>query len=401
MSGPESWRERRDWVERRVTDGSGPWPVVLMGGFAAAWYGFLALIAWLVWAMPEAERTGPLVVLAVFAAAGLMLVVFAVRVTAHWLRFPPSVFELDAVPFAVGGWVAGLVVAPKALARADEVELTLDCLEVWQMRRGESEKVVWREEAALRGVELVSDPGGTLLPVAFSVPPDARPTGDVPGNRIKWRLTARASLPGPDYVASFEVPVLRAAEPAPPCPRPLTPARMVREAPDGSGRPAASKIRVEHRPGAVALQYPSPPWVARWTIAPVVLVVAAALIGRFAFAGDTVSWLVCIAVGLALAGFLLCLTAFGVLTHPNRVEVRPDVVIVRRGLFGRGWDRRIPRREVVAVDQVPFQNGPRVDYTVDIRTRDGKSYNAALGLRDRAEALWLARELDRLVRDVS
>ena len=50
------------------------------------------------------------------------------------------------------------------------------------------------------------------------------------------------------------------------------------------------------------------------------------------------------------------------------------------------------------VKHVPLQNGPRVDHSVDIETKDGKSYNAALGLRDLAEARWLADEIGRRVR---
>jgi hypothetical protein len=102
-------------------------------------------------------------------------------------------------------------------------------------------------------------------------------------------------------------------------------------------------------------------------------------------------------VGAGLTLLALAMALFGVLTHPNRVEVRSDVVVVRRGVFGRGWDRRIPRRDVVAVKRVPLQNGPRLDHSVDIETRDGKSYNAALGLRDLAEAQWLADEIGRWV----
>jgi hypothetical protein len=58
---------------------------------------------------------------------------------------------------------------------------------------------------------------------------------------------------------------------------------------------------------------------------------------------------------------------------------------------------RIPRERVTGVKHVPLQNGPRVDHTVDIQTEDGKSYNAALGLRDLAEARWLALAIERQV----
>lgn len=162
-------------------------------------------------------------------------------------------------------------------------------------------------------------------------------------------------------------------------------------------QPPSSRIRVEPLLDGAAFQYPSPSWIRGWTIVPLLIVAASAVVGTLLFPDDTNAMLLCGAAGLAVALIMLTLTLLGVMTTPNRVEIGADTVIVRRGLFGRGWDRRIPRARVVAVKHVPLQNGPRVDHTVDIETEDGKSYNAALGLRDLAEARWLAFEIERQV----
>jgi hypothetical protein len=366
--------------------------LVVLWAFALSWYGFLALMAFLVWARPPSSGArAPLAILSVFAAAGLLLLVLAVRVTWHRLRFGRSWFEMDDVPFRPGGWVGGIVRAPASL-HVDAFSVTLDCQEVWEgVRQSTHRSVVWRDEAIVGAELLGRDSSGVYVPVSIAIPADARPTSEEGVRPIEWHLTVSAARPGLDYGASFEVPVFAARGPVPDPVRAPSPQRPV------DVQPPSSRIRVEPSLDGAAFQYPSPSWIRGWTIVPLLIVPAAAVAGMLIFPDDTSSMLLCGAAGLALALFLFSLTLLGVLTTPNRVEIHADAVVVRRGLFGRGWDRRIPRERVTAVKHVPLQNGPRVDHTVDIETEDGKSYNAALGLRDLAEARWLAFAIERQV----
>ena len=383
--------QRRDWAARRVEHVIGAAALVLLWGFALCWYGSLALMGFLVWARPPAPGArAPLAILAVFAAAGLLLVIVAVRSTWHRLRFGRSSFEMDDLPFRPGGWVGGIVHAPASL-HVPAFSVALDCQEVWEGRKSRTRNVVWREEAIVGAELLGRDSSGVYVPIEIAVPADARPTSAELGQQIEWYLTVSAARPGLDYDASFEVPVFAARGPVPDPVRAPSPQRPV------DVQPPSSRIRVEPSLDGAAFQYPSPSWIRGWTIVPLLIVPAAAVAGMLIFPDDTSSMLLCGAAGLALALFLFSLTLVGVLTTPNRLEIHADAVVVRRGLFGRGWDRRIPRERVKAVKHVPLQNGPRVDHTVDIQTEDGKSYNAALGLRDLAEAKWLAFEIERQV----
>jgi hypothetical protein len=399
---PESdappWLMRRDWAARRVEDGAGPLPLVLLWGFSVVWYGALSLSAWAMQTRLGRPGTGAArVVLVLFAVAGLLPVLGAVFITLHRLRFQRSTFELDELPFAVGGWVSGVVEAPAALAGAQAVDLTLDCLDVNVHGENTSRTTKWREEAIVEAAEIEPGPRRVRIPVAIAVPPGALATTRLSaGSGIEWTLSVGAALPGLDYRADFIVPVfaLPGAPGAPP--RPLSRSRAVREG-TGWARPPGTRIRLQELTDGAALQYPAPSWLPYWTLGPLLLVPAGALVGRLAFPGDATALLISVGVGAAVALFALALALLGLLTRPDRVEIRGDLVVVRRGLFGRGWDRRIPRREVAAVKHVPLQNGPRVDHTVDIETRDGRSYNAALGLRDLAEAKWLASEIERRV----
>jgi hypothetical protein len=385
--------KRADWAARRVPDAGGTALLVVLWVFTLFWYGMLGLMGLLAWTRPPTSGTqgGALAVLGLFALAGLVILNLAVRATWHRLRFGRSAFEMDGLPFQPGGWVSGVVHAPADLG-VDDFAVTLDCTRVRESGRSTHRTVVWREVTAVGRDQLGRDASARLVPVSIAVPADALPTCGERGKRVEWTLSVSATRPGLDYEASFELPVFETGRLPPDRVRTPSPMR-----PDDM-RPPSSRIRVEPRADGAVIQYPTPSWLKGWTVVPILIVPAAAAAGWLLFPDDRISALLCAAAGVAFALFLLAITAFGLLTTPNRVEIHGDTVVVRRGLFGRGWDRRIPRQQVVAVKHVPLQNGPRVDYTVDIATRDGRNYNAALGLRDLGEARWLAHEIERQIR---
>jgi len=386
------WTWRGDWAEGRVDFVVPPGALWFLWGFALFWYGFLAVAALLISTHPTDDARMAFGILAVFAAAGVLILAFAVRATWHRARFGRSTFDMDSVPFPPGGWVSGVVHVPPAARKVNRFNVALDCVEVWDGSETTHRAVVWREEATVEGSLVDRDSAGAHVPVCIAVPPGARETCGDRGKRIEWQLRVNAVRRGLDYDASFEVPVFASAD------APAAPVRLPSLVRPAELQPAGSRIRVETGPAGAVFQYPSPSWLFGWIVGPLLLVPAAALIGRLAFSNDAESFLVSVAVGVGLALFLLAITAMGVFTTPNRVEVRDDCVAVRRGLFGRGWDRRIPREDIVAVRHVPFQNGSQVAYSIDLSTRDGRSYSAALSIKDLGEAKWLAAEIERQAR---
>jgi hypothetical protein len=136
----------------------------------------------------------------------------------------------------------------------------------------------------------------------------------------------------------------------------MTPAQRAQQ--DGA-QPAGSRIRLETGPDGVVIQYPNPSGIFPWAVGALLLVPAGALIGHPV-------------VGLAAAVFVLGILLAGVVDHPRRVELRSDAVIVRRGLFGLRWDRRIARQDLSAVKH-ELQSG--VHHTLDIELRGGDRCN--------------------------
>jgi hypothetical protein len=231
-------------------------------------------------------------------------------------------------------------------------------------------------------------------------PMTARPTCNEVGQRVEWWLSVTARPPRLDYDASFELPVfaVEGDVPLPPqrlspggpmaapddaprsSPRALsmTPARRAQQ--DGA-QPAGSRIRLETGPDGIVIRYPNPSGIFPWAVGALLLVPAGALIGHPLG-------------GLAAAVFVLAILVAGVVDHPRRVELRGDAVIVRRGLFGLRWDRRIARQDLSAVKH-EVQSGPY--HTLDLELRGGDRCNVGKWdqVRDATEAEWLKGEFER------
>lgn len=387
---------RPEWRDGRVVH-SVPWsPVVFLWGFALVWNAALLGFGWLLWTMPPRDGRGVATgTLAVFAVAGVALVVGAVGTAWSRARFGRSEFALDAVPFAIGGWVSGVIHVPPAAAGAASFDVVLDCLRIVPMNRGTNRSTTWREEVTVSAAGLDRDASGVRVPVAIMVPADGFPSGTLDRRRIEWRVSIAASLPGMDYDANFEVPVFHVGGAAAPPPRPLS---RLRGEGEGMSRPPGTRIQVQHRPDGLTIQYPTPKWVLSWALGPMmVLPVVGWLVGRRAYPGELSAELAGVAVGLAAAAVLLALTVAAVLLTPNRVEVRADEVLVLSGAYGFGYTRRIARRDVKAVKHVPVQNGPSVTHTVVVETRDGRTVMATPSIAGLTEARWLTGELERAV----
>jgi len=395
---------RPDWAARRVVHEVTAGGLIALWGFALAWYAAILGFGALLWRTPDPSgRAGAAGVLGVFAAAGLFLVYMSVIATRRRARFPSSVFELDNTPFAVGGCVSGVLVAPPATATAESFEFILDCFERHALSGSSRRVSLWREEASVPAAGLHRRDGNILVPVALMTPITARPTCAEVGQRVEWWLSVTARPPGLDYDASFECPVfavegavrsppqsflpsrpVAAPEDAPrELPRPLsiTPAQRAEQ---DRTQPAGSRIRLETGPDGVVIRYPNPSGIFPWAAGALLLVPAGALIGHPVG-------------GLAVAVFVLGILLAGVVDHPRRVELRSDAVIVRRGLFGLRWDRRIARQDLSAVKHEVQSGGY---HTLDLELRGGDRCNVGKydQVRDATEAEWLKGEFERALR---
>ena len=96
--------------------------------------------------------------------------------------------------------------------------------------------------------------------------------------------------------------------------------------------------------------------------------------------------------GAVIGGVLTALSVVGVMLDTRRIEVAPDAVRVRRGLLGIGFHRTIPRADIATVEEEASRSDPPT-YSVNIKTRAGRSYWAAMALPEPDQAAALATRL--------
>jgi hypothetical protein len=238
------WLWRPDWAEGRVGSASrsasaGSWFVALL----------LALLgAWTIFPVREAlagkENKLVLLVLA-FPLVGLYLLYLAGKATLRRMKFGRSFFELETVPGVLGGRLAGAIRTSKKIDSPDGHQLTLSCVERCASD-GDSpsniEKVLWQEEAEVRGEESweTRDDPGSSIPVSFHVPPSLRPSDLSSAKSITWRLRVRSRVAGIDYEDVFEVPVFKTA---------LSGDHAEHFPPENEARPASEWVETARRAG--------------------------------------------------------------------------------------------------------------------------------------------------------
>jgi len=187
--------------------------VVFIWILAVAWNGVAAPM--LVF-LPGELRSGNYAALAglILPVVGLVLLIWAIRVTARWRRFGVSELALARNPVPVGGEFVGAIRA-RFDTPPQQMTVGLYCIRrvSGHSSAGMNETVVWQQETAVPPDAMGRDASGMVIPFRFDIPGDAPPT-DREGSpvSIRWRLRAEADVKGVDYASRFEVPVFRIAD---------------------------------------------------------------------------------------------------------------------------------------------------------------------------------------------
>jgi hypothetical protein len=378
------WLWREDWAARRITDSArlalwGSWAFAILWNLASLPAAVVAVRVLL----GQGQRTA--LVALVFPAVGLGLLVWAVRATLRYRRFGVSQLELGTLPAVVGHSLDGTVRVPAGLRPPEGFRLVLSCIRRESSGTGRSrsttERILWQEERRAMG-------GGTGIPVAFAIPPDALPSDPrSAGDRVLWRLDVTGEVPGVDYSAAFEVPVFRTEASQLPRTEAERAADATVVAPAEYRQPASSPIQVSTTRRGTEIYFPparNPGFAAGLTVfAAIWLGAIALMLGLHAP--------ILFPVVFGLVGVLLVFAVLDARLGVTRVWAEPGAVTV-----ATGWV--VPRRErTLRADQVAdvtiriaSQAGNTPYYEVSLVTAEGKRVAAGQGIRDKREAEWLA-----------
>jgi hypothetical protein len=140
---------------------------------------------------------------------GLGVAAVAAYRTWRRVKFGESVLELANAPAALGAPLAGTIALSRTVQPVEGFVLRLACIHRVVTGTGKQrqvhEDILWQDE------QKVDSLLGDAVSVPFALPQDGEATDGADVNdRIFWRLDAKAKMPGVDYAAEFEVPVVSA-----------------------------------------------------------------------------------------------------------------------------------------------------------------------------------------------
>ncbi len=208
----------------------------------------------------ELAKGNTLVLLAlVFPLTGVLLALYALRLTASHLRYGRLAFEPDPDPGMIGGIMGGRIQLPVRVAGEGEVELALTCVRTRVTERQDhdgnsterTEKVIWQREG--RPVVRSKAPGSLLL-FRFAIPRELPPsdTDTTADGTHRWVLSLAVEMPGVSLQREFTVPIAREG---------TLPSAQIARLPEASGYGPAPQIPHEvlaiSRDGeAIEFRYP-------------------------------------------------------------------------------------------------------------------------------------------------
>lgn len=394
----EPWLWRNDWAAGRVKSNT-------KGSMVTAWVFaiFWNLISWMmtIFALPNAIQKGANgYFLLIFPAAGIALLIYAIRRTIAFAEFGKTCFEMASVPGVIGRDLKGSIQARFPHSPDHGVQLRLSCVHRYVSGSGNTsstnERILWREEAELNPTQLYPGPVGTTIPVFFHIPLDTQPTDNRNSrDQILWQLEAIAKVPGVDYHDVFEIPVFRTAQ---------TPTfeEEARAETSASQFHAREKSAPEHptvrvQPAAEGTEFYFP--AARNKGFAAFTTLFAAIFGTIGYflAAPRVP----IIFPVAFGGFGLLIGYFAVQMWlgTTRVVIGSSLRL-QSGLLGGGKVREIALSEISSItDRIGAQSGNGTGtpyYDIELNLTNGKKLTLGRSLRDKHEVEWLESEMTRL-----
>jgi hypothetical protein len=213
------WLRRKEWADGRISTSSKK-PVVLVWVIVVFWCLVLAILSLVVLPTLFRHSHSAALLVMIFPTLGLAVIYFTFITTQAWRRFGDSIFEMEHFPAPAGTSLSGRILVKSKIQPEHGWQIRLSCVRRQTTgatnNRQAIEKVLWREDKWLRADLPRTDSGITSLPIFFNLPANLPESAASAEDGIHWKLETSATLRGPNYQATFEVPVFKLAEaPAP------------------------------------------------------------------------------------------------------------------------------------------------------------------------------------------
>ncbi len=302
------------------------------------------------------------------------------------------------MPGALGGTLEGMIQVNARLQPEHGLHLRLSCLRRTTSGTGNSrsttEKILWQDEKWLRPDLPQTDLNATGIPVYFKLPADQPESTTSPGDGIHWKLEASARVRGPNYHATFEVPVFKVPDTPVPGDDPTAQYQMSL---DEIRQQIHSHVQVNDlAEGGKEFVFPPDAIPASPAGATAFLIIWTAVIVFLIWKhAPFIFPLVFGAMDLLMAAF-----AFDLWFRRSRVVATPAQVQIETAWLGFKKQQTLKVAEVASIaTDVGASAGHTAYYDLKIRTRDGREFTAAKNLGSKPEADWLVQQMAAAVKN--
>ena len=405
------WLWRADWAASRAESANKKGHIT---AWVAAVFVDLIIAPFMFGKIPELLRQGDprAFILLAFCSFGAILTINAIRATVRHERFGNSYCEFDPLPISPGRRITGRIQLRFETQAAHGIDLRLRCVRRIVSRSGNNRTVssatLWQEDKNVSSGAIEPGPLGRAIPVEFDLPTETLVTDhNNPDDQILWLLHAQADVPGVDYSDDFELPVFRTSDSPQPAGDFSSQAGTTVSGSFGFAaeksteadsvavaQPERTKVVVTMHDGGTEFYFPPLRTPAR---AFLLLVVSLVFTGAvYALIHNRVP-LIFTAV-FALADLFVLFGFFHVALGSARIFAGNGEIQSRHGLFGFGALRRTAFSEIVSIVPVasPSQGSSSDNsvYSIQLRTKSGKTFTLADEISSRQEARWIVSQLE-------
>jgi hypothetical protein len=259
-----------------------------------------------------------------------------------------------------------------------------------------NEKILWQDEKWLRADLPQTGLNATGIPVFFKLPGNLPESTDSPGDGIHWKLEASAELRGPNFHATFDVPVFKL--PGTPAPSD-DPTAQYQMSLDEIRQQIRSPIQVNDLPdGGKEFIFPAARNPGFASGATIVCLIWTGIIVLLIWKHAPFPFLfVFSAIDLLMAAFV-----FDLWFRRSHVLANSEGVTFQRAWLAFKKEQRLQTSEINSItSDVGATAGHAVYHDLKIRARDGKEFMLAKSLNSKLEADWLVRQMTAALKHTS
>jgi hypothetical protein len=408
------WLWRQDWAASRVESKNKTSAIGWWVGAALANMLFLPVSLGSI-SKGLSTQDPTYIIPAALGLIGLLVLFGAIRATIRFERFGKTYFEIPTLPYSPGNRLAGSIHIHLDTDVRHGVDLKLWCTRTVVTGSGKERSThkmpLWEESKTIPPTSLAHGPLDTIIPVEFTIPPDAPQTDhDNPDDQIQWSLKVNADVPGVNYSDEFELPVFRKAQPlGAPVPalagqanssfemsgdsQTATPSETSAEVPE----PERHRVAVTDSPQGLEFHFRAGRNLFRALLFVALAAVCGALLYAILRMPQRPPIFAFVIVGLLT--FATTLASIHTALTSTRIVVGNGVISWRHSVLGIGRTRQMQISDVVSIMAVTSiqqaSSSGSTLYSLQLQTNTGKKLTLVDEIESRQEARWIVCEIEK------